>query len=66
MLTVTLAQTGPAWIGRKKYKVTLESPLGHVAFTDIGRRDAYRIIRDTCIKMIAEDRPFRMATLLQS
>src|SRR6185369_13197579 len=60
MITIDTVRVGRKWNGRKLYRVTLDSRVGTVVFHNQTRRETWHTLRDLAVKLIVEDRPYKI------
>jgi hypothetical protein len=61
MITIHIERAGRSWTGRKLYQTTVESRVGSIILHNQDRNAAGRSLADLTVKLIAEDRPYRLS-----
>jgi hypothetical protein len=61
MVTIHTEQCGrSAYLFLPLYKITVESSVGTLTLTNVGRRKAWEFLSGLAEKLIAEERPYRI------
>lgn len=61
MITIHIERAGRSWTGRKLYRTTVDSRVGNIVLHNQDRNAAWRSLADLTVKLIAEERPYKLS-----